>query len=132
MSLTPLKKSGPWVQTLLFLQACRPEARGVSRVAEDVAQRTFRWPRWLFYYYYFIYLFILGTERACGMSDEQEDGRFGTVKLEVGRFLSALLRTNNASVLRSFLQLGILPLCLVRSPHPFLFAVFLPFCGFVL
>jgi hypothetical protein len=45
-----------------------------------------------------------------------QSGQFGTVKLEVGRFLSALLRTNNPSVVQGFLQLGILPLCLVRSP----------------
>jgi hypothetical protein len=42
-----------------------------------------------------------------------QDGKFGTVKLEVGRFLSALLRTNSETIEQRFLQLGILPLCLV-------------------
>jgi hypothetical protein len=54
-----------------------------------------------------------------------QNGKFGTTKLEVGRFLSALLRTNNSTVAQRYLQLGILPLCLVPSPAP---RPWLPYC----
>lgn len=47
-----------------------------------------------------------------------QNGKFGATKLEVGRFLSALLRTNNPTVAQRYLQLGVFPLCLVPSPAP--------------
>jgi len=41
-----------------------------------------------------------------------ENGRFGTLRLSIGRFLSSLLRTNNQSVIQRFVQLDVLVLCL--------------------
>jgi len=83
-------------------------------------------------------LWLIGTEAACSehtrvsledsplllgishhlhklaglLASRKGTAKFGTTRLEIGRFLSALLRSNNSAVVQRYIELKILPLCL--------------------